>query len=104
MIFSSQQGGPRLIELCDKFALSAEDVFNQWMAYASSGKKAETKTLTLDVLGPFEVWMGQTTTKSAAAIHSTPKAVKKVGSGVLSSSNLLVTNESSILNNARHGS
>jgi len=72
-----EQGGPRLIELCDKFALSAEDVFNQWMAYASSGKKAETKTLTLDVLGPFEVWMGQTTTKSAAAVHSTPKAVKK---------------------------
>ena len=82
-IFPWRQGGPRLIELCEKFALSAEDVFNQWMAYASSGKKVERNTLSLEVLGPFEVWMGQATTKSAAAIHSTPKAAKKVGSRFL---------------------
>jgi len=69
------QGGQRLIELCDRFALSAEDIFNQWMAYASI-KKLEGQPLSVDMLGPFEAWMGQST-KPPATLHSTPKAIKK---------------------------
>ena len=66
------------MELCDKFALDAEGIFNQWMAYASVKNPGDGKSLTLDLLGPFETWMGQTTKSSSAASQSTPKAVKKV--------------------------
>jgi len=72
-----EQGGNRLMELCDKFALDAEGIFNQWMAYASVKNPGDGKSLTLDLLGPFETWMGQTTKSSSAASQSTPKAVKK---------------------------
>lgn len=65
--------GRRLIELCDKFSLSAEEVSDQWMAYASGKKPQLTgQTIPAEHFGPFEVYLAQ-----SKKVVSTPKANKK---------------------------
>jgi len=65
--------GGRLIELCDKFGLSAEEVSDQWMAYASGKKLSLTdQPIPIDHFGPFEIYLSQ-----SKKVISTPKAIKK---------------------------
>lgn len=65
--------GRRLIDLCEKFSLTAEDVSDQWIAYAS-GKKLnlQGQPIPMDHFGPFEIYLSQ-----SKKVVSTPKAIKK---------------------------
>ena len=70
------QCGRRLIDLCEKFGLSAEGVSDQWIAYAS-GKKLNLngQPIPSEHFGPFEIYLSQINSKK---VLSTPKALKKV--------------------------
>lgn len=65
----------KMLDLCVKFTLQADDIFNQWLAYVTM-KRIDTKELTFEIVGAFETWVAQTN-KPPTAIHSTPKATKK---------------------------